>query len=128
MKRLLKRSRDNPSSEDPPSVAENKTKEYKIGDIYDPKLLPDYGGPLFRHVHSRLVQHDITDLDHRVIPPWEEYEALKEGTLVIATVSLHTFIMAIKDLNGKPTGEERKVIFFSNSIYRYLQSRLRFIN
>ena len=65
--------------------------------------LPDYDGPLFCHVHSRLVQQDITNLDHHVIPPWEEYKALTEGTLVIATVLLHTFIMAIKDLNGKPT-------------------------
>ena len=92
------------------SNANNKEQnEIKVGNTYDPNLLIDYGGPLFRHVNSQLVQHDVSTLDKRIIPPWEEYEALSEGTLVIATISIHTFIMPIKDSQGDYTGQERRV-------------------
>ena len=125
---MLKRSRDNATSSESTSTPEeagtaststenkDKQKEFKVGDTYDPNLLSDYGGPLFRHVNSKLIQHDISTLDRRIIPPWEEYEALSEGTLVIATISIHTFIMPIKDIHGNYTSQERRVsVFYHNS-------------
>ncbi|EDR01531.1 uncharacterized protein LACBIDRAFT_333201 [Laccaria bicolor S238N-H82] len=51
----------------------------------------------------------VGDTSWCIIPPWEEYDALKEGTLVIITISIHTFIMPIKDNQGNFTGQERRV-------------------
>ncbi|EDR00203.1 uncharacterized protein LACBIDRAFT_334324 [Laccaria bicolor S238N-H82] len=44
-----------------------------------------------------------------MILPWEEYKALTEGGLVIFTISIHTFIMPIKDNQGNFTGGECRV-------------------
>lgn len=119
--RLMKRSRDNSTPAESPTAGnetgsssksdanKNDQREIKVGNTYDPNVLTDYGGPLFRHVYSQLVQHDISTLDKCMIPPWEEYEALTEGTLVIFTISIHTFIMPIKDNQGHYTGDERRV-------------------
>ncbi|KAJ7216231.1 hypothetical protein C8J57DRAFT_1255321 [Mycena rebaudengoi] len=68
--------------------------EIKLGAYYDPHLLEDYGGPLYKHVKAKLVQHDIRDAtnsNNDLIPPWEIYNCLKPGTLVLCNVSLHIF-------------------------------------
>ncbi|EDQ98913.1 uncharacterized protein LACBIDRAFT_318519 [Laccaria bicolor S238N-H82] len=120
LQRLLKHSRDVASSAEPDPALEDAEcasgsdsnsgkKGIKVGDTYEPTVLNDYGGPLFQHVHSKLVQHDISTLDKRIIPPWAEYDALSEGTLVIITISVHTFIMPMKDNQGNFTGQERRV-------------------
>ncbi|EDR08994.1 uncharacterized protein LACBIDRAFT_296655 [Laccaria bicolor S238N-H82] len=129
LKRLMKCSRDVTSPTDLAPVGEDTDratgpnsgdhKEIKVGNsTYDSNVLIDYGCPLFRHVHSQLVQHDISTLDRRIIPPWEEYDALKEGTLVIITISIHTFIMPIKDNQGNFTGQERRV--YQLNVHRIL--------
>ena len=48
-------------------------------------------------------------MDHNLIPPWKQYNALRTGTLVIATVTLHCFTMNIRNNNQEDTGKERKV-------------------
>lgn len=47
--------------------------------MYDPRRLPDYAGPMFRHTFAKLVQRDT---DGNLIPAWETYDKLKPGTLV----------------------------------------------
>jgi len=84
-----------------------------VGDTYAPSILIDHGGLLFCHVNSQLVQHNILDLNRHIIPPWEEYKALTEGTLVITTISIHTFIMPIKNSQGNFTGQEWRVSHIS---------------
>lgn len=73
-------------------------------------MLYDYGGPIFRHISSKLAQNELVDVDgSSLIPPWEEYEKLRPGTLVIATISLHVYVMKVKDRDGNDTGKDRRV-------------------
>ncbi|KAJ6476676.1 hypothetical protein C8R47DRAFT_1075544 [Mycena vitilis] len=88
------------------ATAEPRREDTRLGAHYEPTLLPDYGGPFFNHVRSKLVQLDVRDVNNDLIPPWKFYEALKPGTLVLALVSLHCFVMT--DTSGKER-KERKI-------------------
>lgn len=66
-----------------------------VSPYYDPHLLPDYSGSLFHHQAVKLMQHDIRDIDLHLIPPWQFYDKLHAGTMVLCTVSLHMYQMAI---------------------------------
>ncbi|KIL57048.1 hypothetical protein M378DRAFT_181766 [Amanita muscaria Koide BX008] len=69
--------------------------EISVGAFYDPRLLPDYGGNLFHHQAAKLVQHDVRDIDLRLIPPWNYYDKLRAGTMVLCDVTMHMYQMAI---------------------------------
>lgn len=72
--------------------------EVKLGAFYDPALSPDFGGSYFDLAHNKLVQLDVRDEDNNLVPAWKFYEVLRPGTLILANVSLHCFIM--KERNG----------------------------
>jgi len=55
--------------------------------LYDPRVLYDYGGPIFDHKNVKLVQRHITDTSGTLIPPWLEYEKLRTGTVVLIRLS-----------------------------------------
>lgn len=80
--------------------------DIKLGAFYEPSVLQDYGGSYFNHTKAKLVQLDVRDIKNELIPPWEFYEALRPGTLVLCLVSLHCFSMT--DDGGKER-KERKV-------------------
>ncbi|KAJ8515764.1 hypothetical protein ONZ45_g6855 [Pleurotus djamor] len=63
-----------------------------VGALYDPMLLPDYGGHYFQLKNNKLVQHNILDMDDNLIPPWEAYDKLRPGTLILANVTLHCYV------------------------------------
>jgi len=56
--------------------------------FYDPDLLPDHRGDYFKHVHAKLVQLDIRDENDMLIPPWDMYDNLRPGTVVLIDASL----------------------------------------
>ena len=87
--------------------------EIAIGAFYDPRLLPDYGGTLFRLVHAKLVQRNVVDDTEALIPPWEAYDKLRPGTLVLMKVQLLTFNFEDQQRNG------------TRKIYQFLIERLR---
>jgi hypothetical protein len=89
--------------------------DIRLGAHYEPSLLCDYGGPYFNHVKAKLVQLDVRDVANNLIPPWKFYDALKPGTLVLALVSLHCFVMT--DDGGKER-KERKVCYINHSTSR----------
>jgi hypothetical protein len=64
----------------------------KLNALYDPCLLPDYGGSCFKHQKSKLRQLDVHDTTNEFITPWRLYEALKPGTLIMVNVSLHCYV------------------------------------
>ncbi|KAJ7478471.1 hypothetical protein FB451DRAFT_1396242 [Mycena latifolia] len=66
----------------------------KIGDTYDPNMLPDHRGPYFNHKISKLVQCNYQDLDGSLIAPHELYTKLTEGTLFSAQITLNTYIFS----------------------------------
>ena len=65
--------------------------DIKPGAYYDPRLLADYGGPLFNHNQAKLVQRNIIDEDGNLTAPWLEYDKLCTGTVVLMRISLHTY-------------------------------------
>jgi len=54
-----------------------------------------------KHVHAKLVQHNICNIDSNLIPPWpwELYDKLHLGTLVLVNNTLYCWI--IKDNDAK---------------------------
>ncbi|KAJ6605639.1 hypothetical protein B0H10DRAFT_2311697 [Mycena sp. CBHHK59/15] len=81
--------------------------ERKIGDTYDPDLLPDHRGSYFDHRVSKLVQRDHRDEDEKLIVPHELYSQLTEGTLFCARIRFETFIFKgdrLSHLCGAPSG------------------------
>ncbi|KAK6967153.1 hypothetical protein R3P38DRAFT_3244622 [Favolaschia claudopus] len=77
-----------------------------LGAFYDPRLLEDYGGPLFRFTKSMLRQLDHRRPDNTLIPPWEHYSAFRPGTLVVATVSIHIYTFKS---DGPDRDKDRKI-------------------
>ena len=69
--------------------------EITLGALYDPRLLYDYGGPLFAHKLAKLKQRNIVAKDGLLVPPWSEYEHLRTGTVVLMRVNLHTYNIPI---------------------------------
>ena len=65
--------------------------EIKLNALYDRRLLNDYGGTLFDQHQAKLVQRNITDATGALIPPWEEYDNLRTGSVVLARVSLKLY-------------------------------------
>ncbi|KAJ7871996.1 hypothetical protein B0H14DRAFT_3567290 [Mycena olivaceomarginata] len=55
----------------PKRVARVKHDEVKLGAFYDPRLLEDFGGPVFRFTKAILRQLDIRDGENRLIPAWK---------------------------------------------------------
>ncbi|KAJ7036465.1 hypothetical protein C8F04DRAFT_1181470 [Mycena alexandri] len=95
----------------PPQVAERK-----IGDTYPPSTLSDVQGPAFRFEKAVLTQREYHDASGKLIAPGELYASLTEGTLVLATVSIATYIMT--DQN---TGAPKK-------IYHLLVDKLKILD
>lgn len=65
--------------------------DVSVGSFYDPRLLPDFGGPLFRLVHAKLLQRNVVDAHGELVPPWETYDKLRPGTLVLIKAQLMTY-------------------------------------
>lgn len=59
--------------------------------FYEPTVLPDYRGELYKHVNAKLHQLDIRDADNELIAPQDWYSSLRHGTLVMIRATMHTF-------------------------------------
>jgi hypothetical protein len=53
--------------------------------------LPDYSPEGFALIKNKLVQHDMTDINNFLIPAWEIETALRPGTVVLVSASLHVY-------------------------------------
>ncbi|KAF8340217.1 hypothetical protein F5887DRAFT_1284308 [Amanita rubescens] len=112
------RSRDDHPSVTRKSSNEQATplpSEISVGSFYDPHLLPDYGGPVFRLVNARLVQRDIVDCNDDLIAPWQMHDKLRPGTLVLMKVQLLTFEVPDRQKDG------------FRKIYQFLIDRIRVV-
>ncbi|KAJ3916318.1 hypothetical protein F5877DRAFT_81009 [Lentinula edodes] len=66
------------------------------GAEYDHRLMPDFGGPVFAMKKAKLIQPQWTDIRNDLIVPWKNYDLLRPGTLVVATVCFEVFVMSPK--------------------------------
>jgi hypothetical protein len=82
-------SRFNPYSTNPTHLS--TAKEVKLGGYYSPELLPDYLPHEFNLEHDKLVQHNIVDTSGELIPCWNNSVQLREGTLILCLITLHTW-------------------------------------
>ncbi|KIK59527.1 hypothetical protein GYMLUDRAFT_245208 [Collybiopsis luxurians FD-317 M1] len=71
---------------------QQKAATVQLGAHYDPTLLKDYGGPVFAQKYAKLLQQDWTDEQRNLIPPWDYYEKLQLGTLIVANVNFKVFV------------------------------------
>ncbi|KAH7924621.1 hypothetical protein BV22DRAFT_1066428 [Leucogyrophana mollusca] len=67
------------------------TDEITINDLYNPSILSDYGGDLFRHDKAMLRQLDMRDLNNDLVPPDAWYSTFRPGCLIMARVTMHAF-------------------------------------
>ncbi|KAJ6563532.1 hypothetical protein B0H10DRAFT_1966044 [Mycena sp. CBHHK59/15] len=96
--------------------------ERKVGDHYPPDDLPDHRGPYFTHDKAaKLVQRDYKDVNGNLIAPHELYRKLTEGTLVLVTVSLVTYVIT----NQKSEKGEAKA---DRKVYHVLVDRLKILD
>ncbi|KAF9057097.1 hypothetical protein BJ165DRAFT_1520501 [Panaeolus papilionaceus] len=63
----------------------SNTQEPKIGPgkLYNVKHFPTYKGDFFQHTNSKILQHDVYDLNGNLVPPWRVHEVLKPGVLAL---------------------------------------------
>ncbi|KAJ4493167.1 hypothetical protein C8J55DRAFT_556163 [Lentinula edodes] len=66
------------------------------GAEYDHRLMPDFGGPVFAMKKAKLIQPQWTNIRNKLIVPWKNYDSLRLGTLVVATVCFEVFVMSPK--------------------------------
>jgi hypothetical protein len=58
------------------------------GAFYSLESLPDHRGSYFQQKNAKLVQQDIWDEDNKLIPPWEMYDKLRIGTIILVDSTL----------------------------------------
>ncbi|KAF8349442.1 hypothetical protein F5887DRAFT_1156523 [Amanita rubescens] len=95
-KRVFRSRDDHPAT----TRSADSVKPIVPGAYYDPHLLPDFGGPAFRLVNAKLLQREIVDAEGNLIPPWEMYDKLRPGTLVLMKVQLLTFELPDRQKSG----------------------------
>ncbi|KAJ4489697.1 hypothetical protein C8J55DRAFT_557589 [Lentinula edodes] len=79
--------------------------EIYCGALYDHRLMPDFGGPLFALKKAKPVQPDWRDVDGSLIVPWKNFSLLRPGTLVVANISIRVHVLIAKN----PKLPKRKV-------------------
>ncbi len=74
--------------------------------------MPDYSPVEFGLMKNKLVQHDIRDIDDRLIPAWKLEEGLRPGAIVLVSATLHVYNI---DNKGAVVGFRRVSVVFSSS-------------
>ncbi|KAL0060393.1 hypothetical protein AAF712_012844, partial [Marasmius tenuissimus] len=77
----------------------------RVGAKYSPWTVPGYGGGRFRQRFAQVIQLDWRDARNQLIPPWNAWDDLRPGTLVMATVVFNVYVMPAKD----PSMPKRKI-------------------
>ncbi|KAJ3887459.1 hypothetical protein GG344DRAFT_68792 [Lentinula edodes] len=67
---------------------------------YDHRLMPDFGGPVFAMKKAKLIQPQWTNVNNDLIAPWEYYNYLRPGTVVVATICIEVFVMPVGSDNN----------------------------
>ncbi|KAF6745819.1 hypothetical protein DFP72DRAFT_856004 [Ephemerocybe angulata] len=91
----------------------------QLGAYYDPRLLPDFGGDMFDLNRAKLVQHDIVDTEGNLVAPWELYDKLCPGTIVLIKAKLvawHTGDQGSDRRTYQIIAERIKIIEDSNEL------------
>ncbi|TEB31085.1 hypothetical protein FA13DRAFT_1709932 [Coprinellus micaceus] len=105
--------KDNDNDEPPPPPqnagsgpsTSSSDSEARVGALYEPRTLPDYTGhPCFQLERKKLLQHDVRDLNNKLIHPKDYWSALRPGTLLLIKATLH--VSLVKGTSG---GRHRKI-------------------
>jgi hypothetical protein len=67
-------------------------------------MLPDHRGPLFKQKKAMLIQNNICDRSGELIPPWQMFDKLRPGTLILVKATLLCWLW-----NDEKTGRDKKV-------------------
>ncbi|KAF4586266.1 hypothetical protein EYR38_010541 [Pleurotus pulmonarius] len=80
-----------------------------VGTRYNNSLLPDYNGQDFVSSEDGLVQQPIFDEHMRLIRPWDQYDVLRPGTIVLVNAKLYSHTHA-SFINWSFLMEDMKVL------------------
>ncbi|KAF7314094.1 ATP-dependent DNA helicase [Mycena chlorophos] len=112
------------SNAEPPVLRHVKdVADRAIGDKYAPSILMDHEGAFFQQEKAYCVQADVRD-GLGLIAPNELGEKLDEGTLVIATVALMTYVMPY----ANPRKDRDGSVKVGRKIYQVQIERLRVLD
>ncbi|KDR77061.1 hypothetical protein GALMADRAFT_225196 [Galerina marginata CBS 339.88] len=90
-KNLLQPKSEDDGMSDPETLrdpTENQSPAIEVGRFYPLEMLPDHRGDYFQQEHAKLVQLEMLDTDEKLIPPWEAYDKLRVGTVVLVETTL----------------------------------------
>jgi hypothetical protein len=62
-------------------------------------MLPDFGGDFFQLQSWKLRQLNIRRIDGTLIAPWQTYDELRPGTLVLIYATLHVYFFTERNSN-----------------------------
>ncbi|KAJ8093641.1 hypothetical protein PM082_023433 [Marasmius tenuissimus] len=68
-----------------------------VGAKYSPWVIPGYGGNRFRQRIAQTIQLDWRTVKGDLIPPWKVWDELRPGTLIMANVVFHIYVMPARD-------------------------------
>ncbi|KAJ3851612.1 hypothetical protein EV368DRAFT_83353 [Lentinula lateritia] len=90
-----------------------------VGALYDPKLMLDYGGEVFSLDKAKLVQPNWCKMDDTLIVPWKNYLHLRQGTLIVANISIRMHVLQPK--NRKKPKRKAYISFVYQAIINFLK-------
>ncbi|KAJ3897522.1 hypothetical protein F5879DRAFT_927773 [Lentinula edodes] len=82
-----------PLDSSPTALILPTSQQIYVGAEYDHRLMPDFGGPVFAMRQVKLIQPQWTNINNDLIVPWEYYNYLRAGTVVVATICIEVFVM-----------------------------------
>ncbi|KZV80409.1 hypothetical protein EXIGLDRAFT_780978 [Exidia glandulosa HHB12029] len=89
----------------------------RVGDLYDPKLMPGYKGSDFAHVDAKLVQLDIRDANGKLLFPWQWGDYIQPGAMVLVRARLKKWVVLPTDKNS----------YIRSHIYQWVADSVRIL-
>ncbi|KAJ3927774.1 MAG: hypothetical protein NXY57DRAFT_965156 [Lentinula lateritia] len=89
-----------PPESAPTALVLPTSQQIYVGAEYDHRLMPDFGGPVFAMKKAKLIQPQWTNINNDLIVPWEYYNYLRPGTVVVATICIEVFVMPVGSDNN----------------------------
>ncbi|KAJ3900394.1 hypothetical protein F5879DRAFT_992921 [Lentinula edodes] len=89
-----------PPESSPTALVLPTAQQIYVGAEYDHRLMPDFGGPVFAMKKAKLIQPQWTNINNDLIVPWEYYNYLRPGTVVVATICIEVFVMPVGSDNN----------------------------